>query len=90
MYQRDRAAASPPTQDGASMSAIQFRIRKIAMARRAVRELAEIAAQRTARARPETRRTGVKFRPLTISETEEIVGADLLAAVNPPTAASDR
>jgi hypothetical protein len=57
------------------VSAIQFHIRKIAMARRAVRELIAIAEQRAARGRAASRR----FRPLSEAEAEEVVGPDLLA-----------
>jgi hypothetical protein len=77
MNRQSRAAASPPTQDRASVSAIQFHIRKIAMARRAVRELIAIAEQRAARGRVASRR----FRPLAGAEAEAIVGTDLLAQV---------
>jgi len=59
------------------VSALQFHSRRIAIARRAVRELSAFAEQRAAAARK--RRAGVKFRPLSRREATEVVGADLLA-----------
>ena len=61
------------------MSAIQFNIRRIAMARRTVRELNALAAKRAAAARK--RRAGVKFRLLSQREAEMIVGTNLIAAL---------
>ena len=58
-----------------SVSAIQFYIRRIAMARRAVKELTALAERRAARCRVASRR----FRPLSEAEAEAIVGADFLA-----------
>jgi hypothetical protein len=49
-----------------------------AVARRAVKRLAAIATARAAEASP---RAGPSFRPLTESEAEAIVGAELLAQV---------
>jgi hypothetical protein len=60
--------------------AIKFHIRRIAMARRAVRELTAIA-ERPAATAARKRRAGVKFRALSEPEAEALVGTDLLAAV---------
>jgi hypothetical protein len=61
------------------VSAIQFHIRRIAMARRAVGELAALAEKRAAAARK--RRAGTKYRALSNREATAVVGAELLARV---------
>ena len=57
---------------------------RIALIRREVKQLAAIAEKRAAEA--ESSRAAPRFRPLTETETETILGADLLAAVAAGTA----
>jgi hypothetical protein len=58
---------------------VSLLFRRIAIARRAVRELVAIAEQRAAAA--DSKCAATSFRPLTDSETEALVGADLLATL---------
>jgi len=61
------------------VSALQFHIRRIAMARRALKELAAIAERRAAAAQRPRKLWRVQV--LSDDEAEAIVGTDLLAQV---------
>jgi hypothetical protein len=58
---------------------VKLRRRITAVARREIRRRAAIAAARAGEA--ENRAAGATFRPLIVSETEAIVGAELVAQV---------